>query len=139
MKWATSISEAGNTAAAIADVRHAVEQALGEVPDLLIVFASPHHNAEIGAAIAGWRGTDLAREMRVIGCSALGVIGEGHEVEQRRCLAVAAATLPGVAIEVTAIDAEPAAMPASVVSEHGTTKTTGGPEVPDAGRAPMSW
>jgi small ligand-binding sensory domain FIST len=103
MKWASSISEESPTSEAFAAVRAAIEADLGAcAPDLAIVFASPHHNAGVHNEIAAWR-TDCPG-LVVIGCTARGVVGDGHEVEQRRGLSAIAASLPGVQVRATHIE-----------------------------------
>jgi len=98
MDWASSVSEEADLRRAIEEASNAVAAALeGAAPDLVIVFASPHHAvdyarlpAEIGERFPG---------SLLLGCSAGGVIGGGHEIEQRPGLSITAAVLPGVRLE----------------------------------------
>ena len=96
MKWCSSVSAAADLDDAIAEVTDRVRRELGAKPDLAIVFVSPHHGA-------GYE--DLARELAsrvgarvMIGCSAGGVIGGGHEVEEVPGLSLTAAALSEVDI-----------------------------------------
>jgi small ligand-binding sensory domain FIST len=68
----------------------------GQRPDLAVVFVSAHHSqsySEAPEALAKALGAKT-----LIGCSAAGVIGGGHEVERRPGIAISAAVLPGVEI-----------------------------------------
>ena len=97
MKWASSASDDTGLEAAIAraaaDVR---AQLAGAVPDLAVVFVSPHHAASfarVPALVADELGAGL-----LLGCSAGGVIGGGREIEQRAGVSLTAAVLPGVSV-----------------------------------------
>lgn len=97
MRWASALSLATDTAAAIDEAGAAVGGRLDPgAADLVAVFASPHHEA-------GYR--DVPRRLRahfprarIVGCSAGGVIGAGREIEDAAALAVVAAALPGVTV-----------------------------------------
>lgn len=120
MMWASAISEEASTDTAFRVLRAEVDRELGGItPDLAVVFASPHHNAEVHAAIAGW--VSECPGISVIGCTAGGVVGDGHEVEQRRALSVIAASLPGVKVETFHIEdgALPDADTASWTNQFG--------------------
>src|SRR5258705_12377060 len=98
MKWASSASDRGNLADAIAraaaDVRSGLD---GAAPDLAVVFVSPHHAAEL-ARVPALVASELGGG-HLIGCSAGGVIGGGREIEERAGLSLTAAVLPGVTIQ----------------------------------------
>jgi small ligand-binding sensory domain FIST len=94
MRWVSALSEAAALGTALAEVCAQVERALLAAPDLLLVFCTPHYAGE-------WSALPAALQARfpgaaLIGASGGGVIGDGHEVEQRRGLALVAARLPGV-------------------------------------------
>jgi small ligand-binding sensory domain FIST len=85
-----------------ADLGEAVDQVCasvattlgGEQPDLLVAFASAHHAeryADVTSLVRRHFSTGL-----LFGCSAGGVIGGGHEVEEAPGFSLTAATLPGV-------------------------------------------
>lgn len=83
--------------AARAAVREALAPLAGARPDLVLLFVAPQHEAEgqlildlVSAATTG---------ATLIGCSAGGIIGGAHEVEDVAAVAVWAASLPGAAIE----------------------------------------
>ena len=105
MRWASAVTEGPRLEEGVAEVTAAVRRALGAAPvDLALVFVSPHVAArytELPARI----GDALACRV-LVGCSAGGVIGGGHEVEQRPGLSLTAATLPDVHIETFALEAD---------------------------------
>jgi small ligand-binding sensory domain FIST len=106
MKWASALSELPRTADALAEVCGALEQQLaGDAPDLLIAFASPEHAAAF--ATLAERVRAAFPRGRLLGCSARGVIGAGHEVEERAALSLTAAVLPGVHLTPFALDELP--------------------------------
>ena len=79
-----------------AEAARALRGELSEDPDLVVVFASPHHASGfgvlpdlVGAAFPG---------ALVLGCSGAGIIGDGREIEQKTALSLTAAHLPGVAL-----------------------------------------
>jgi small ligand-binding sensory domain FIST len=96
------------------DLERAVPDALGRLdaelggaaPDLLIAFVSAEHEDSYG------RLPELARASRagtIVGCSAGGVIGAGHEIERNPGVALIGAILPGV--HVTTVHLETDALP----------------------------
>lgn len=97
MRWASAISSDPVFASAVREVSDAAaEQLQGSEAHLVLVFVSPHyaeHYQEIPALVAArFPGSVL------IGCSANGVIGAGHEVEERPGFSLTTAFLPGVSI-----------------------------------------
>ena len=104
MKWASSVSADPHIDAALAAAGDGVRDQLGgRVPDLIVVFVSPHHSGafeELPQRIIDALGGGL-----VIGCSAGGVIGGGTEVEQQPGLSLTAAVLPGVELTPFHLDA----------------------------------
>jgi len=105
MRWASAVSDAPALDRAVADAAGSVASGLGaDQADLLVVFVSPHHAS---------RYRELPRLLQaalphqtLLGCSAGGVIGGGHEVEERPGLAITAALLPGVTCTPFAISSE---------------------------------
>jgi len=97
MKWASAISEATEAAAATEQVVDLLSAGLGgDAPDLVLLFASPHHAAALASCCEHLKATWDRAE--IVGCVGGGVVGDGHEVEQRRALAVCAGSMPGVTI-----------------------------------------
>jgi small ligand-binding sensory domain FIST len=97
MRWSSAVSSAPRLDDAIAETAARVRRELGDVaPDLAVVFASPHHAPAYDAVPELVR---AALEPRVlVGCSAGGVIGGGHEVEEAAGFSITAARLPDVGI-----------------------------------------
>lgn len=95
MRWASTLSRRPDAVAALDEAAAALERGLlGERPDLVLLFASPHHlqDLEEVAAHAERRfpGAVLA------GCTGRGVIGGGREAEEGPALSLTGASLPGV-------------------------------------------
>jgi small ligand-binding sensory domain FIST len=115
MKWASSASDRGNLADAIARTTADVRSALaGAAPDLVVVFVSPHHAAEL-ARVPELVATELGGG-HLIGCSAGGVIGGGHEIEERAGFSLTAAVLPGVTIRPFHLETESLPSPTADVA-----------------------
>ena len=95
MKWSSFASEKPSLEEALSECVAKVKGELGsETVDLAVVFASPHYRDgydQIPQLIA----EGLAPK-RLIGCSAGGVIGGGHEIEQRAGVSLTAAVMPNV-------------------------------------------
>jgi len=95
MRWASTVSDEPRLEVAIRGAAAAVQAQLGSIaPDLVVAFVSGHHEGHfqrLPALMAAALGSGL-----LLGCSAGGVIGGGHEVEQRPGLSLTAASLPGV-------------------------------------------
>lgn len=103
MLWASAVSDAGDARhAAMAAASSVAEQLNGAPPDVAFVFYSPHHRAEPTAISAAVAETLLPRHL--LGCSAGGVIGAGHEIEERPGLSITAARLPGASVRSFRID-----------------------------------
>jgi small ligand-binding sensory domain FIST len=97
MKWASALSEAQDSSAAIGATTAELARQLGGVePDLVVAFASPHHTDAYDTLPAAI--TSAFPRAVVVGCSGAGVIGGGHEVEERPALSLTAASLPGVTL-----------------------------------------
>ena len=83
-----------------AAARDAVGRALAPLsapPDLVCVFVSADDPAEVEAA--GHAAMRAAGPATVVGCSANGVIGGGHGVEETRAVSAWAGVLPGARLE----------------------------------------
>lgn len=97
MRWASAISETSNLRDAVAEVRDGLLGPLdGARPDLAIAFASPHY-ASASDELPGLVSELLGCET-LLGCSALGVIGGGRELEFVPGLSLTVASLPGVTV-----------------------------------------
>ena len=105
MKWSSASSDNSSLEEAldrcVASVREGLES---ETVDLAVVFASPHHR-EAYERIPGMVAKRLGAKY-LIGCSAGGVIGGGHEIEQRAGFSLTAASLPGVSVTPFHVDNE---------------------------------
>jgi small ligand-binding sensory domain FIST len=96
MKWASGISFESDLSTALTDLGRDLTQRLGETPDLLLLFVTPHYDAaatDVPALAASRLSPGL-----LLGCTATGVIGGGHEVEGRAAVAALGATLPEVTL-----------------------------------------
>ena len=110
MRWASTLSRREAAGDAFAEAARAVEvQLAGSEPDLLLAFASSDHAGELERIAA------LARRRfpasLVAGCTAGGVIGDGHEEEEGPALSLTAASLPGV--ELSAFHVDMTSLPAA--------------------------
>src|SRR6266849_2516728 len=95
MKWASAISENPAFELAASEAIEILRRELGGAKiDLVVVFLSPHH-AESYERIPELISSQFPGSA-LVGCSANGVIGAGHEVEERPALSLTAASLPGV-------------------------------------------
>lgn len=97
MKWSSVLTRN-------VDLEPALDEALGKVraelgtarADLLLVFASPHYGAQAQTLLARLHAE--LQPAHVIGCTAIGVVGGGEEVEHEPALALMAGHLPGATI-----------------------------------------
>ena len=98
MRWASHVSERASWDEALAECADGVTTALGAGvdPDLVAVFASPHHGGAdqqlLDATRARFPGASI------VGCSGAGVIGGGHEVEDAPGLSLTVGSLPDVTL-----------------------------------------
>jgi small ligand-binding sensory domain FIST len=105
VKWASAISERAVLEEAVQEVADDLLVSLeGHRPDLIVVFISPHFGPEYGK-LPDLLDRRIAPD-HVIGCSAGGVIGAGHEVEKRPALSVTAAILPDVTVHPFRLEGE---------------------------------
>jgi len=104
MRWVSVSSEQVDTRHAAQEAASAAAAGLdGAAPDVAFVFFSPHHRARAVDLVEAVADTLLPRHW--IGCSAGGIIGGGHEVEERPGLSITAARLPGVDVRTFRLDA----------------------------------
>ena len=97
MNWISAVSDISDYKQAISEISLNIRKKLnGKKADLVILFVSSHHSLNY-EKIASLFSKEINTKC-VIGCSAAGVIGNGHEVERRAGIAVSAATLPNVEI-----------------------------------------
>ncbi len=94
LRFASALSDAPQTTAALSSIVQDLGQRLAGPADLVVFFASPHHADAFNVIHDTLTATLEARV--VLGATAVGVIGVGHEIEQGPGLSVLAATLPGV-------------------------------------------
>ncbi|MGH2705962.1 MAG: FIST signal transduction protein [Actinomycetota bacterium] len=97
MRIASALSSDPDTRAA---AREAVDRSLdelGERPNLVFAFHSPHHLGRVEEAAAEI--IPSIGDAALLGCTTQAVIGDGREVEAGPALSVWAAALPGVRIE----------------------------------------
>ena len=97
MRWSSAVSDISSLTRAVDETAEQVEIGMdGPSADLVFAFISSHHAPSYYSVV------ELVRSRfpgaTVIGCSAGGVIGAGHEVEKTPGVALTAASLPGVVI-----------------------------------------
>ena len=97
MKWASVISEETGFETAMEECCHELATRLnGETPDIIFLFISPQFKnnfKDVSAYV-----TSKLKAKALLGCSAGGIIGAGHEVEERPAISMTAGILPGVEI-----------------------------------------
>jgi small ligand-binding sensory domain FIST len=97
MRWASAVSRKTDLAEAVADACAEITTGLeAESPDLLLAFVSHEHAARY-ADVPSLVRQHLAGGL-LLGCSAGGVIGGGHEVEEAPGFSLTAACLPDVTL-----------------------------------------
>lgn len=97
MRWTSALSRDPDTASAVSEVVSTARATLGRPADLVVLFASPHHQPRYEALVHAVASSFPGAV--VIGGSGGGVIGGGREVEGPPALALTAAWLPGVDIQ----------------------------------------
>ncbi|MBB6094822.1 small ligand-binding sensory domain FIST [Povalibacter uvarum] len=104
MRWASAIDTDALLSAAVTHAAAKIFKGLGnQEPDLLTVFVSAHHAARFEELTHL-----LMREFDgsyLFGCCAGGVIGGGKEIEDRPCLTLTGALMPGVRMKGVHLDA----------------------------------
>ncbi len=105
MKWASAISAESRLESAVKEAAVTIKQQLeGQTPDWLAMFVSrkfADRYEEAGALLA----TRLPARV-MMGASASGLIGDGHELESQPGVSLTAAVLPGVKIHPFALPDE---------------------------------
>ena len=98
MRWASHVSERASWDEALAECADGVTTALGAGvdPDLVAVFASPHHGGADQQLLDATRTRFPGAS--IVGCSGAGVIGGGHEVEDAPGLSLTVGSLPDVTL-----------------------------------------
>lgn len=97
LSFAAALSQAESTAAAVDEVCRRAAAQLSAPPDLVLMFASPHHTAD-GDRLP----IDVQRHLSarvVLGCSGESIIGHNREIERAPALSLWAACLPEVQVE----------------------------------------
>jgi small ligand-binding sensory domain FIST len=95
VRWASALSQDPGTPQAVAEAVAALRRELGgDRADLVVAFVSPHHLAA-AARIPELVAAELPGAL-VVGCTGGGVIGAGHEVEERAAVSLTAAAMPEV-------------------------------------------
>src|SRR5947209_16022908 len=112
MRWASALSRETRLEDAVLEATRSIRAALGDVPvDLVAAFVSAHHRPAY-VRLAEWIRRELPGSF-VLGCTAFGVIGAGHEVEGEPALSLTAASLRGAPLPAFRVVAAPRAGPAS--------------------------
>jgi small ligand-binding sensory domain FIST len=103
MKWASAISVEAAPEQAVEELLTVLEAKLDLSDcDLVVAFVSPHHRAVYGELAAMLR--QSFGEALLLGCSAGGVLGGGHEIERQAAISVTAACLPQVHLTPLVLD-----------------------------------
>src|SRR5207237_644587 len=110
MRWASALSQNARLEDAVVETAATIREALsGTSPDLVAAFVSAHHRPayfRLGELIQRQLPGSL-----VLGCTAFGVIGDGHEVEGEPALSLTAASLPGVDLQPFRVEELPSGTP----------------------------
>jgi small ligand-binding sensory domain FIST len=97
MRFAAAGSSNSNTQLALQELGEQLRTQLdGQAPDLVFLFATPHHALEPGL---GQMAREQTRARIVVGCTAESVAAGSHEFENGPALALWAGILPGCDIE----------------------------------------
>jgi len=105
VRWASAVGEATDLEAAVAHAVAGVRAGWGdERADLVVAFVSHHFAPQAEQVPDAVRAAFPAALL--LGCTAGGVIGGGHEVEERPAVALTVAHLPGVTLTPFAPDAD---------------------------------
>lgn len=121
MRWASSISDAGNFDAALEEATAELRRQLhGQAPNLLIAFVTRDHQTrwhELPGRLLG-----QFPEAVLIGCTGAGVLADGRELEGVAGLALAGAVLPGVELTAFHLPSERTPDPAEPGDPPGTER-----------------
>ena len=96
MQWASTLSVTSNYQDGVNECLYKINSIMDNEPNLVVVFASPKNVnllQDLNKMIDN-RFTDCT----ILGCSGLGIIGSGQELEKNDGIAMAAATLPDVTV-----------------------------------------
>ena len=94
MKWASVLSHEADLGTALTEIKRDFLHQLGEPPDLLLVFITPHFKDQ--AVLLPELVSQRISPGLLLGCSATGVIGAGCELEGRSAVVAVGASLPDV-------------------------------------------
>ncbi len=98
MSFASAMSDVVSTTDALNEVLYLLCDQLGDSrPDLLVIFATMHHQLEFRRICQEL--DDSLKPRVMIGCTCSGVIGIRHEQQQGPGLSVLAGVMPGVALQ----------------------------------------
>jgi small ligand-binding sensory domain FIST len=104
--FASGLSEHPVPSQAVGEaVGQALEELSDERPDLVVLFASPHHVGAFEDVAASVRA--LLQPTVLLGCSAAAVIGGPREVEDRPALSVFAARMPSTQLTPVRLEVVP--------------------------------
>lgn len=132
MQWASAVSRDPVLAEAVDSAADDIEEHLvGDDADLVLVFVAPHHAPAFRTLPALLAERFPAAQQ--IGCSGVGVLGDGREVEREASVAIVAARLPDVRVRTFHI-CYPVAEGASAHAKHwhellGVDESVAGPMV----------
>lgn len=96
MRWVSVLSQRLQAEDALVEALATLEEQLGSVPTLVLLFATHHHTSAIRHL--GQMLRDRYPMTRVLGGTGQGVIGAQREVESREALSLTAAVLPDVTV-----------------------------------------
>jgi small ligand-binding sensory domain FIST len=96
LRCSSSLSLESQSSVALREAITAAREALGEAPDLALLFVSPQHAA--AADQLAQEACDLLGTTAVAGCTGEAIVGGNREVEEEPALAVWLARWPGVRI-----------------------------------------
>lgn len=94
MQWASTLSRRADARYALAEAAEGVLTQLGGPPDLALLFVSSAHASSYDRIVEA--ASSVLPTRCLIGCSAVGIIGAGAEVERSEAIGLVAARLPGV-------------------------------------------
>ena len=96
MEWASTLSVTGNYQEGVMECLSEINSMLDNTPNLVVVFASPKNVnllSDLNKMI-----DDRYSDCTILGCSGLGIIGNGQELEQKEGIAMSAGALPDVTV-----------------------------------------
>ncbi len=118
MQWVSKVSTAPSFVDAFAEAVAGIEARLdGSAPDLVFLFASPHHREHFGGVPGAL--ADAFPGALAFGCAGAGIVGEGRELERTAALSITAAVLPAVELSTFHVDAEDLVGADDAESWHG--------------------